>query len=265
MPLPSLILGTARWGDAVGRQTAHDLLSAFYQAGYREVDTATNYPINKNPADFRRAEQILTEWIKAHGVNDLKITAKVGSVNNMRSPEHILTRSFLLMCLDEYRRLWGPNLDTLMIHWDNRDDLAEIDDSLQALAFAAQQGLRPGLSGITRPDLYAEANRAWKLDFRIQFKHNIFSSDYDRYKPFHGTRRFVAYGILAGGTKPGPEVIEAANQSGRYPPIQHFYQLGLAHALSLPDMESVIIGPSKVEQLEENLLFFEVYKGLRGL
>lgn len=259
MPLPSLILGTARWGDAVGRQTAHDLLSAFYQAGYREVDTATNYPINKNPADFRRAEQILTEWIKAHGVNDLKITAKVGSVNNMRSQEHILTQSFLLMCLDEYRRLWGSNLDTLMIHWDNRDDLAEIDDSLQALAFAAQQGLRPGISGITRPDLYAEANRAWKLDFRIQFKHNIFSSDYDRYKPFHGTRRFVAYGILAGGTKPGPEVIEAANHSGRYPPIQHFYQLGLAHALSLPDMESVIIGPSKVEQLEENLLFYDKY------
>lgn len=260
-----LILGTARWGDKTDAPTAHQLLSAFYEAGGREVDTATNYPINKVPADFRKAEKILKEWITAHGVTDLKITAKVGSIGNMRSPEHLLTQSFLLICVDEYLRAFGPNLDTFMIHWDNRDQITEIRESMQALAFAAEQGLRPGLSGIAHPWLYAKANEDFGLDFRIQLKHNVLESKYEHYKPFHGARRFIAYGVNAGGAKLGDDprldflipILEKANQRPGRPPLEHFYQIGLIYACFHPAFEKILIGPSTVQQLIDNLAFYQ--------
>ncbi|MBK8492426.1 MAG: aldo/keto reductase [Saprospirales bacterium] len=261
--MPTPLLGTASWGWKIPAPTAFDLLDAFYAAGLRQIDTATNYPINKIPADFRKAETILTEWMKTHGVHDLQITAKVGSINNLRSPEHLLTQSFLLMCLDEYQRMWGNNLDTFMVHWDNREEIREIQDTLQALAFATAQGLKPGLSGIKRPDLYAELNKDFHLDFRIQFKHHVLESAYEHYKPFHGTKRFVAYGINAGGAKIGADpsldflkpVLEKANRDKSRPPIEHFYQVGLLFAYQHPDIEGILIGPSSVKQLEDNLTF----------
>lgn len=261
-----LILGTAHWGAKTGAPTAHQILSAFYEAGGREVDTATNYPINKVPADFRKAEKILKDWITAHGVSDLKITAKVGSIDNMRSPDHLLTQSFLLMCLDDYLRLFGPNLHTFMIHWDNRDQITEIRESMQALAFAAEQGLRPGLSGIAHPWLYAKANEDFGLDFRIQLKHNVLESKYEHYKPFHGARRFVAYGINAGGAKLGSDerldflkpIMEKANQRTDRPALEHFYQVGLIFAYYHPEIEGILIGPSSMKQLEENLAFYRL-------
>jgi aryl-alcohol dehydrogenase-like predicted oxidoreductase len=263
-----LILGTAHWGAKTDAPTAHLLLSAFYEAGGREVDTATNYPINKIPADFRKAEKILKEWITAHGVSDLKITAKVGSIDNMRSPDHLLTQSFLLMCVDDYLRLFGANLDTFMIHWDNRDKITEIRESMQALAFAAEQGLRPGLSGIAHPWLYAKANEDFGLDFRIQLKYNVLESKYEHYMPFHGARRFIAYGVNAGGAKLGADerldflkpLIEKANQRKDRPPVEHFFQVGLLFAYLHPDFEGILIGPSSVPQLEGNLTFFRGLK-----
>ncbi|MCB9284313.1 MAG: aldo/keto reductase [Lewinellaceae bacterium] len=262
--MPTPILGTAYWGWKIPAPTAFDLLDALYAAGFREIDTATNYPINKIPEDFRKAEMILSDWINAHGIRDLKITAKVGSINNLRSPEHLLTQSFLLMCLDAYHQMWGANLDTFMVHWDNRDARSEIRDTMEALAYAGEKGWRPGLSGILRPDIYADLNKDFGLDFRIQFKHNILESKYEHYKPFHGAKRFVAYGINAGGAKIGADprldflkpILEKANERKDRPPIEHFFQVGILFAYLHPDMESILIGPSSVEQLEKNLAFF---------
>ncbi len=97
---PTLILGTAMWGWTTPRETAFAMLDEWYSRGFREVDTATNYPIDRDPEHFRLAEKILLEWIAAHGVTDLEVMMKIGSVNNLRSPEHLLTKSFILMMLD---------------------------------------------------------------------------------------------------------------------------------------------------------------------
>ncbi|MEN0006767.1 MAG: aldo/keto reductase, partial [Bacteroidota bacterium] len=201
---PILILGTAMWGWTTSPQQCFALLDYFYEAGFREIDAATNYPINKNPADFRKSEQILLEWIKANGINDLKVMIKVGSVNNLRTPEHNLQKSFLLVMLDEYRYLFGDNLDTFMIHWDNREDEQAIHASYEALQQAQQLGFRVGLSGIKHPAIHAKVNEQFQLDVRIQFKHNLLYSDYQRYAPFHGKQRFITYGINAGGLKLSP-------------------------------------------------------------
>ncbi|NJK72389.1 MAG: hypothetical protein HC926_03385 [Synechococcaceae cyanobacterium SM2_3_60] len=77
-------LGTAMWGWSVDQATAFEILDCFYGAGYRWVDTAMNYPINGNPADFRRSVQMLAAWCRDREVSDLQIICKVGSLSNSK-------------------------------------------------------------------------------------------------------------------------------------------------------------------------------------
>ena len=284
---PSLILGTAMWGWTTPRATCFQLLNHFYQEGYREVDGATNYPINKKTEDFRKAETLLQEWIKAHEVRDLKVMMKVGSINNLRTPENNLSKSFLLMLLDEYRNTFGTNLDTLMIHWDNRAEEKEIRESLEALAIARAQGLRIGLSGIRHPEIYARIQEDMGLEFRIQIKHNLLHSDYSRYQPFHGKAGFITYGINAGGVKLDPgeyslesslkarggnieqehpfagtlrSILAKANQTPGRPAVSTFNHCGMTFAYHSPDVSGILVGPSKQQQLEDSLDFYTALK-----
>jgi aryl-alcohol dehydrogenase-like predicted oxidoreductase len=273
---PTLLLGTAMWGWTMPKGTCFELLDVFYQSGFREVDTAVNYPINKRPEDFRAAEGILMEWIRAHGVEDLKVTMKVGSLNNLRTPEHNLSKSFLLMNLEDYRHRLGSNLDTFMIHWDNRSEERDIRGTMEALAVARNMGLRVGLSGIQHPEMYARLNDepGFGLDFRIQMKHNWMQSDYQRYAAFHGNRRFVAYGIMGGGIKmdkseyqenstwkvrggePGKEPDAAwrlRSWLAKNPDAPSLPKLAMLFVAHSPDLEGMVLGPSSVVQLKDSI------------
>ncbi|MFM7399869.1 MAG: aldo/keto reductase, partial [Bacteroidota bacterium] len=64
-----LVLGTAQWGWTIGREKAFEILEHWLNTGFRAVDCATNYPINREPACFRAAEGILSEFIQAHGLS----------------------------------------------------------------------------------------------------------------------------------------------------------------------------------------------------
>lgn len=278
-----LILGTALWGWTVPRARAFALLDHFYRSGFRQVDAATNYPINKNPEDWRRSEQILEEWIKAHEVRDLEVIMKVGSLNNMRSPEHNLTRSFLLLNLDEYQARFGESLHTFMLHWDNRAESEEIEETFQVLTEVRRRGLQPGLSGIRHPEQYAGLNREFHLLFRVELKHNLLHSDYPHYAPLHGEASFLAYGINAGGLKLNPgeyrsdsslrvrggdtesrhpvlpeleDVIRQANRKKGRPAVSAFYQCGMCFAFHSPGIEGIILGCSTETQLKESLQFY---------
>ncbi len=296
---PSLTLGTAMWGWTVDETTAFALLDDFYAAGFRQIDTATNYPINKNPEDFRRAETLLRAWLQARGVQDLQIVVKIGSINNLRSPEHNLAPSFILINLDDYQHKFGPNLAMLMVHWDNRSDETEIHATLEAFEEVRRQHLLTGLSGIRYPEVYARLNERFRFDFHFQIKHNLLQSDYQRYAAFHGRRRFTVYGINAGGIKLNPneyhdgsslrarggdvdgdhpqarhlrQIIAEANFNSNRPTLQSMNHLGMLYAWHSPDVESILIGPSRPEQLEDTLAFYshlqrydyvDVYERLR--
>ena len=272
-----LILGTAMWGWTVEQATAFELLDAFYHAGYRKIDAATNYPINKTPKDFRHSEKILETWINTNGISDLEIIMKVGSLNNMRTPDHNLTKSFLLMNLDEYQHRFGKNLQTFMIHWDNRDNPAEIRTSLEAFAIAQEQGLQPGLSGIKHPDIYAKLNQEFGFSFQIEMKHNLLYSDYTRYASLHDQAQFLAYGINAGGLKlkttaysdvsslkarggktntlhPIAEALQQLVEKNS-PKLSTFNDCGMVFAALHPGIRGILIGPSRIAQLENTLAF----------
>lgn len=287
IPHPGLILGTAMWGWTVPEKHCFALLDEHYNRGFRQVDGATNYPINKRPEDFRKSENILLEWIGANGIRDLKVMMKIGSVNNMRSPEHNLNKSFLLMNLDDYRFRFGNNLDTLMIHWDNRSDKSLVLESLEALKQARDLGLRIGLSGIRHPEVYAQLNEGFSFNFSIQMKHNLLHSDYQSYQAFHGQNCFIAYGINAGGIKmdtseysgvssfearggntkvrhpivaPLLKIIKKANSKKGAKAVKNFNHCGMTFAFYSPDISGILLGPSKVAQLKESLDFFEDLK-----
>ena len=276
---PTLILGTALWGWTISEETAFELLDQFYAYGGREVDGATNYPINKIGADFRKAENILLEWIRAHGIRDLKVMMKVGSLNNRGTPENNLSKSFLLMNLDDYQYRFQDNLDTFMIHWDNRSNANHIEGSLEALQVAQETGLRIGISGVKHPDIYYLLNQNFNFTFRIQFKHNLLVSDYNRYQYFHETKQFITYGINGGGLKLDdtkyspksslmargrnaamgkdllPKLKGLIQGHGLEKEITSFNQCGMIFAAFHPDVSGILIGPSRKEQLEDTFSF----------
>ena len=279
-----LILGSAFWGWTLTHDQVFKLLDLYYEAGFRKVDAATNYPINKNPMDFRRSERLLQDWIIANQVKDLEVIMKVGSLNNRRTPDHNLSKSFLLMNLDDYLHRLGDNLKVFSLHWDNRNSPESITQTLEALQVAKEMGLRIGLSGIRYPELYAALNRVFQFDFLIQIKHNLLTSDYERYHTFHGKSRFIAYGINAGGVKfeistyhdssalktrgrpieLGRSIAKAVKQLIQSWKLENeitqFNQCAMINAYHHPEIEGIIIGPSSLDQLKNTLEFYDRLK-----
>ena len=288
-PTKTLMLGTAQWGWTVSKSEAFQLLDTWLDAGFRHLDCATNYPINRNPADFRAAEKILQEYTRAHGLRDLQLTMKIGSLDNLRSPEVNLAPSFVQMMTEEYLRLFDTNLVCAMFHWDNREEVGAIHHSLEALQRLQQDyGIRPGLSGIAQPAVYAIANADLGLSFEIQLKHNVLQSDFERYAPLlaadngHELHSIFAYGINVGGVKlepPYPTDSTFLARGGRpekvapllekihqlrpnwntafvRPPVQTMNHLGLIFAGLHPGINGILLGVSSVAQLQETLDFW---------
>lgn len=280
-----LVLGTAQWGWTIGREKAFEILEYWLNAGFEAVDCATNYPINRQPACFRAAEGILSEFIRAHGLSNLNITMKIGSLDNMRTPDNNLSPSFIQMIGHEYGRILGDNLGCLMIHWDNRDQEEEIENTLTGLRrVCAELDCRKGLSGVRDPRVYARVTGTDTFD--IQVKHNVLYSDLERYTPWlpSENHRYYAYGINAGGIKlPGEaysdtstyivrggnpvlnesqtERISALTDQFRREKgtvIEHMWQLGLTLAVSEPALHGIIAGISSLGQLRELINWYEV-------
>lgn len=278
-----LVLGTAQWGWTIGKETAFEILEYWSGAGFRSIDCATNYPINRQPECFRAAEGILSDFILAHGLKDLDVTMKVGSMDNMRTPDNNLSPSFIQMIGHEYSRILGSNLGCLMIHWDNRDQEDEIAASLDSLRrVCAESGCRKGLSGIRAPEMYARLTGSDTFD--IQVKHNVLHSDLGRYTPWlpYDRHRYFAYGINGGGIKlpgeaysgtstyitrggnpePGEEQANRLRElTSHYSrekgvTIDRMWQLGLIHAVSEQALYGIIAGVSNVEQLQ-NLISWQ--------
>ncbi len=84
------------WGWTLTQDECFRIMDAYYEQGGRWVDGATNYPINKNPEDFRRAEQFLSAWIATRGVKDLSIIMKVAV--SIISTHQKITSSLVFYC-----------------------------------------------------------------------------------------------------------------------------------------------------------------------
>ena len=161
-------MGTAGWGGKVQKETAYQLVSIFYDYGYRIVDTSTNYPINNVASDFGLALQWLDDFIK--DFPELKIYVKVGSMSNTGSPDSILNAAYLELMRDSLLERFKANLYGIGIHWDNRDELLQDkkqNNILHTLEKFYQKGLEVGLSGVKTPRNYDNASVNWLIESKF--------------------------------------------------------------------------------------------------
>ena len=282
----TLILGTAMWGWSIDRFGCFKLLDYYYEKGFREVDTATNYPINKNKTYFRYAENAIQEWIKTNGVDDLKVIVKIGSISNDGSSNNNLTKSFLLMSYDYYFDKFRENFNNFMIHWDNRDSEDDVKESLEAMKIISKKQNGVGISEIRHPAIYARIPDYLELNVTIEFKHNIVSSALHHYRLFKRKSRFIVYGINMGGIKLFNEeyredssarirgvnlsliddfktkllrIIDFSKETFDYE-VKTLNHLNMIYAYNTPDISGIIIGPSKIEQLKDSIDYYEQLK-----
>lgn len=271
------ILGTAMWGWTLDKDNAFRLADRFYGAGGRQFDTASNYPIDKDPEHFGLAARWLAEWLEMRGAEEAEVIVKVGALTNDGGPQNDLSPAFLADALDDCRALFGPALATFSLHWDDREDRDAIAETVEVFGAAREGELAIGLSGIARPDLYHALAPDLAAHWRIQIKHNPLTREaYGHYRPFRGHRRFIAYGLNGGGLRfgghyaagdsatvrgiakdvdlgPFERFIEDHRATAECP--RTFNELAILNAAANDDMEAILIGPSKPAQLEETFAY----------
>lgn len=282
----TLCLGTALWGWSVTKAEAFSMLDAFYSYGGRHVDTAANYPINSNDADFGKSSLFLSEWCRAHEVNDLKIIFKAGSLSNQNTPQNDLTYNHLRHQLGEAKRRFGKNIDTLMIHWDDRSDASLIGESCRIINDLKHENCGFGLSGIKNPELYYPyLAKSSPLNLDIELKFNFVNRNLPHYSSLTSLApRMWAYGISVNGLKLNQkdyrrdsyvsiardrnfhqtilteELKTALTETlDRNPKFESIYHIALAFSERTPELFGYLIGPSSLKQLTD---IFEFLKNL---
>lgn len=201
--MKELCLGTAMWGWSVNKDAVFTILDCFYENGGRYVDSAYNYPINGISVDFQKSSLLLSEWIKTHGIRDLKVTFKVGSTSNNNSPEINLLPDYLYSQIDWAKVYFGDNLNCIMLHWDNRFELNLIRNTLDILDVLYDSGMEFGVSGIKHPEIYKRLLAKKKFHgLNIQVKHNFLHNGLNHYRELIcNASKFWAYGIAVSGLK----------------------------------------------------------------
>lgn len=195
----SFVYGSAMWGWNLNYQSVFDLLNHIDDSVTEDyiIDTAWNYPIDKNPFHLNCALKYLIDWLTQRGSSKIRIFVKIGAVSNLGTPEidlsfDNLTKQYAWLSSKLGSSLWGVG-----IHWDNRSNKDEIGETLKFLKGVRQNSLSIGLSGIKYPELYSCLSTE---DVVIQVKDNLFSHEaYARYSEFFKNAEYWAYGVNNGG------------------------------------------------------------------
>lgn len=276
-------LGSAMWGEWVGESEVYKILDIFYDSGFRNIDIATNYPINGQDKNFKQAIIWLSNWCLVNQCNDLKIYLKIGSKTNHRTNEIDLTPKFLKQEINKNLDLFSTNLSTIGIHWDkrgaSREDIPAISDTLESVySFNRSNNLNIGFSGIEYPKLYKEALDFFDQKPIFQIKENLLSSKTrENYLKYFPKASFIAYGINLGSVKRELDH-EAFNNfinknilkkisSIKYKiepsiEIKTLSELSIYFAAYNPNISSYIIAPSSAKQLRSSIEFIKMIEKL---
>jgi aryl-alcohol dehydrogenase-like predicted oxidoreductase len=279
-----LVLGTALWGWGIDRHEAYVMLENFLLMGGQFVDTAMNYPINKQEGDFALAVRWIADWVKCNQKSDLALTVKVGSSDNMGSPDVKLSPDDIEQAASTLLRQFDCSLSCISIHWDNRsdDDCENIVQTVQAMSRLNQAGLRIGLSGIKHPELYLKADASLAEKWIIQVKENLMTRKArETYLPWFPEAKYLAYGINLGGLKSEvPEVgssinlrkinipqsfteklIDLIHSKHEFEPRPtSLNELAMAALYLNPALSGAVIGPRNLDQLKNTLGYWESLK-----
>lgn len=247
-----LILGCAHWGARISQSVAMDLLDLFVESGGRQIDTAPNYPINGNMADFGLANRIIAKWLKANPSIELNVFVKIGSVNNLGGPECVLTYKKLNADVRSISNIFENSLGGVGIHWDNRGEQSneEIIETTDFMRTLFQQNFRIGFSGLKNKATYLNSAPDLANFWEIQVKETISKMDLRmEYLRLYPKAKYIAYGV--GSEK------HTSNQD--YPPqgdlevsnLKSDYYYVVEELLVKRKIDKVLIGPRTLSQLDQ--------------
>lgn len=232
MTVPAFGLGTFRLKEDVVIASVKTAL----ELGYRAIDTAQIYG---NEAEIGKA-------IKESGVprNNLFITTKIWTEN--------LSKEKLIPSLKEsLEKLRTDYVDLTLIHWPSPDDAVPVEEYMQALLEAKQQGLTReiGISNFTI-DLMTRAINAVGVENiatnQIELSPYLQNRKVTEWARAHGVH-ITSYMTLAYGKALKDEVIIRIAEKHRATPAQ----VVLAWALAMG--YAVIPSSTKRENLASNL------------
>jgi hypothetical protein len=272
-----LILGTAMWGWGTDQREALSILDRFVSRGGSRVDTAVNYPIDREPSHWGLALDYICEWVRINGPV-IHVNLKVGALDNSGAARQCLEPIFLSRQVDQQLQRLGNALHMVSVHWDNRDegDESAILDTLGYFRQLNGAGIEIGLSGVRQPQLYASLAPDLKDKWVIQAKCHKFIDDSLRYRSSFPENPCWAYGINAGGMKPETtpgssfrlrgipvnedwlrQLSHELENTDAIPKPESYHHLALMHIWQHPGIRGVILGPRNGPQLGDTLAFWE--------
>ncbi|MCT7483100.1 aldo/keto reductase [Aliarcobacter cryaerophilus] len=258
-----LILGTALWGWGVSKKEAFLILDNFVENGGLYIDCATNYPINKNIKDYGLALLWIEEWIKINNKR-LFIVVKVGSIDNLGTPNFDLSSNNILTVSKKLIDTFGDSLGCISVHWDNRTenkDFKLVQETVIALKEVKEKNnLSIGLSGIKNSRFYYEAMPDLADDWIIQCKENFLTQEARlNYQEYFPLAKYYAYGINMGGIKLSDE----KSVSARIREINYSSKLKDVISTSLQDNLIIDNGLSTVNNLNMSFIFLNtIFNGI---
>ncbi len=203
---PPVFLGTAGWGQDIPKPEAYRILEIFYANGHRWVDTATNYPINKNPEDFGKTILWLCDFRK--DFPEICVYAKIGAANNLGESTQLINISYFEVIFERLTFLLSGNLKGLGVHWDNSEKGTDRSSVVEFFSRLHKRNFKVGISGISAPENYLlnESTSQLPWMFQVNFSPLNYANSIlkiNQIKALFPNAEVYAYGLLGGRVTQG--------------------------------------------------------------
>ena len=202
----SVFLGTAGWGRKVSKTEAHRILETFYGYGFCWIDTATNYPIDRNPENYGKTIEWLSDFHS--DFSELRVFVKTGSATNLGDHTQLINASYFALVFDILVSQLRGCLGGLGIHWDNGTAVSDRMAVIDFFSNINNNGFAIGLSGISESEIYTVGSIAMGLPwiFQINFspvrlEHSIL--ELDQIRSDFPKAKVYGYNLLGGTTAKG--------------------------------------------------------------
>lgn len=288
LKVSELCLGTMQFGWTADEETSLKILSKAFEAGINFIDTADIYSVwaEGNPGGV--AETIIGNWMKQRDIprHQVVIATKVRGKMGESPNDEGLSRAHIIKAVeDSLRRLQTDYIDLYQTHW--YDENTPIEETLSTMDDLIHQGKVRYLGCSNYPSWrlmeslwFADKYNLARFDSLQPHYNLVHRSEFEReLAEICGTYEIgvTPYSPLAGGFLTGKYRKDKTPESDRLSSARRYFnernwdlldkmesigtekgsfsisQLALAWMLTNPLISSPIIGPRKLEQLDDNL------------